>query len=171
MDPLDCLLNKRKNYQTVAKGKNKICEIGFNAGHSLLSMLLVNPNAEYILFDIGLHKYSKLCLEYIKEKFPNTRINIMWGDSRVTLPEYKLLNPNVIFDVVHIDGSHRSEVYSKDWENSILLVSKGSILIFDDTDSVKINAFVDEKIKNGVVNESNNYLETFGYKHRILIKL
>jgi hypothetical protein len=95
----------------------------------------------------------------------------MWGDSRVTLPEYKLLNPNVIFDVVHIDGSHRSEVYSKDWENSILLVSKGSILIFDDTDSVKINAFVDEKIKNGVVNESNNYLETFGYKHRILIKL
>ena len=34
---------------------DKILEIGFNAGHSALIMLLSNPNAKIVAFDIGSH--------------------------------------------------------------------------------------------------------------------
>ena len=171
LKPWDCLLNKRKNYQKIATNKNKICEIGFNAGHSLLTMLLVNPDAKYVLFDLGSHKYSKPCFEYLKTKFPNTKMDIVWGDSRVTLLNYHLSKPKTKFDVIHIDGGHAYEVYSKDWKHSLQMIQKGGILIFDDTDNSRISSFIDKQIKRGVVKEADGYLETFGYKHRILIKI
>lgn len=169
-EPRDCLLNKRINFQTLAKNKKNICEIGFNAGHSLLAMLLVNHDAKYVLFDLGSHKYAKPCFEYLQARFPDTDIKIIWGDSRVTLHEYYLSHPGIIFDLIHIDGSHKHDIYSKDWENSLPIVSKGGILVFDDTDNIKISAFVDTEIEKGVVKEANGFLETFGYQHRILIK-
>ena len=45
-------IHKIKNLQYLVKNKKKICEIGVNACHSLLLMLLVNPNADYLLFDL-----------------------------------------------------------------------------------------------------------------------
>lgn len=54
---------KIKNLQYLSKNKNKICEIGVNAGHSLLLMLEQNPNAEYLLFDLNNHKYTNPCIE------------------------------------------------------------------------------------------------------------
>lgn len=167
----DCLLNKRKNYRAVVKGKNKICEIGFNAGHSILAMMLVNPSAHYILFDLGIHRYSKLCFEYLKKRLPDVKMEIIWGDSRDTVPIYHLNNPEIMFDVVHIDGGHKQEVYSIDWKNSIDISMSGSFLIFDDTDNEKINLFIDTEIKKGIVTEADGFLETFGYEHRILVRV
>jgi hypothetical protein len=42
-------LDKIANLQLLSRGKNKICEIGVNACHSLLIMLLENPTAEFII--------------------------------------------------------------------------------------------------------------------------
>lgn len=170
LDPWDCLLNKRVNYQRIVRGKKEICEIGFNAGHSLLTMLLVNQDAKYTLFDLGKHAYSKPCLDYIKNIFSNVKIEMTWGDSRITLPKYHSKNPKIKFDVIHIDGGHLYEVYSKDWANSLQMISNKGIIIFDDTYNVKINTFVNKEIEKGIVCEADNFLETFGYKHRILIK-
>jgi predicted O-methyltransferase YrrM len=170
LEPWDCLLSKRKNYQSIAKGRKMICEIGFNAGHSLLAMMLVNPTARYVLFDLGVHKYAKPCFEYLKKEFPDTQMEIMWGDSRHTIPTYHHENPHILFDVIHIDGGHKQEVYVVDWENSLNITSSGSILIFDDTDNKKISAFIDKEIEKGIVHEPDGFLETFGYQHRILVK-
>ena len=71
---IQSLANKRLNYQRAIANKKNVCEIGFNAGHSLLYMLLVNSTAEYTLFDLGEHLYSKPCLEYIRSLFPTTKI-------------------------------------------------------------------------------------------------
>lgn len=167
-DQWDVLTNKRINYQKAVKGAKLICEIGFNAGHSVLAMILVNPNAHYVLFDLGEHAYARPCFEYIKKIFPETNIEIFWGDSRETLANYHKQHPETVFDLVHIDGGHRSAVYSVDWKNSLDLTSSGSLLIFDDTDSAKINAFIDKEIERGIVKEAAGFLPTFGYEHRIL---
>lgn len=169
-DLWDCLENKRKNYQKAVRGRKRVCEIGFNAGHSFLAMILVNPEAQYILFDLGIHKYSKPCFEYLKKKFPDVDMKIIWGDSRDTIPTYHEQNPEISFDIIHIDGGHKQEVYTVDWKNSLNMSSSGSILIFDDTDNKKISSFIDEWIKKGVVYEAADFLETFGYQHRILIR-
>ena len=63
--------SKIKNLQYLCKNKKKILEIGVNGCHSLLIMLLINPTAEYLLFDLGNHKYTLPAFNYIKEQFPN----------------------------------------------------------------------------------------------------
>ena len=171
LNQMECLLNKRLNYESLSKKCTSICEIGFNAGHSLLSMMLSNQNAKYISFDLGIHLYSKPCFEFLKNKFSSTHLDIFWGDSRVTIPDFITKNPNTKFDLIHIDGSHRSEVYKEDWKNSLELSHPGTFIIFDDSDNPKISLFIDEQILSGEVIESKEVLETFGYKHRILIKI
>lgn len=167
-DQWDVLLNKRINYQKAVKEKKFICEIGFNAGHSVLAMILVNSNAHYVLFDLGTHAYARPCFEYLKKIFPQTIMEIFWGDSRETLPAYNKKYPEVVFDLVHIDGGHRSEVYTIDWKNSLDVTSSGSLIIFDDTDNAKINVFIDNEIEKGIIIEATGFLKTFGYEHRIL---
>ena len=134
-------------------------------------MMLVNPDAHYVLFDLGTHIYSKPCFEYIKKRLPNVKMEIIWGDSRDTIPIYHMNNPNIVFDLIHIDGGHKQEVYSIDWKNSINMSLPGSFLVFDDTDNEKINLFIDTEIKKGAVVEAEGFLETFGYEHRILIRV
>src|SRR3989344_2604694 len=122
-DRWDVLLNKRINYQKAVKEKKFICEIGFNAGHSVLAMILANPHAHYVLFDLGIHAYTRPCFEYLKKTFPQTTMEIFWGDSRKTLPVYHKKYPEVVFDLVHIDGGHRGEIYTIDWKNSLDVTS------------------------------------------------
>lgn len=166
-DQWDVLLNKRINYQKAAKEKKFISEIGFNAGHSVLAMILANPNAHYVLFDLGTHAYARPCFEYLKKTFSQTAMEIFWGDSRETLAAYHKEHPEAVFDLMHIDGGHRSEVYIVDWKNSLDVTSSGSLIIFDDTDTEKINAFLDKEIKKGIVSETTGFLKTSGYEHRI----
>ena len=167
-DKWDVLLDKRINYQKAVKEKKFICEIGFNAGHSVLAMILANPNAHYVLFDLGTHAYARLCFEYLKKAFPQMTMEIFWGDSRKTLPVYHKKHPEAVFDLVHIDGGHRSEVYTIDWKNSLDVTSSGSLIIFDDTDNAKINVFIDKKIDEWIVSEVAGFLKTSSYEHRIL---
>jgi len=169
-DKWDVLINKRINYQKAVKEKKIVCEIGFNAGHSILAMILENPKAHYVLFDLGSHAYARPCFEYIKNIFPQTNIEIFWGDSRETLVTYHDEHPEIIFDLVHIDGGHRSEVYLIDWKNSLSVTSTKSLIIFDDTDSIKINTFINKEIEGGIVVEAKGFLKTSGYEHRILEK-
>lgn len=62
----------------------------------------------------------------LKETFGD-RINIIFGDSKKTLP--KIYDT---FDLVHIDGCHTNDVVTSDIMNSYRLSKHGTILIMDD---------------------------------------
>lgn len=139
---------KITNLQKLVKGKQKICEIGVNAGHSLLLMLEQNSEAEYLLFDLNNHKYTQPCVEFIKSIYPNTKIKIIYGDSKYTVNDY--FNKNVeymnTFDLVHIDGGHGFQELSSDYEVCKRVASDESIVVFDDYDYLNIKNFIDTKI-------------------------
>ena len=124
----DVYLNKAKNISNLVLNKNikNVMEIGFNAGFSTLLMLLTNSNMHINCFDLGEHKYTIPCYEKLKETF-GERINITLGDSTKTL-----LNVTDMYDLIHIDGGHSSEVANSDIINSYRLSKKGTILIMDD---------------------------------------
>jgi len=66
------LVNKQKNlFNCGTIIEKRICEIGFNAGHSALLLILGSKcgNYEFDIFDIGEHSYTKLCFEYLKNIF------------------------------------------------------------------------------------------------------
>ena len=151
-----------------------ICEIGFNAGHSTMLMLLGRSNTplNFTVFDIGQHSYTKPTYEYIKSKFSYVNFEYVEGDSTITMPQWINNHSELMYkyDVVHVDGGHGEHCISNDMKNTDLLVKKNGIVIIDDTDSEIINKYVDLYISNGNYIELN-LLPTYGYPHRIIKKI
>jgi len=158
------LLEKHKekifNLQSLVKNKKNICEIGFNAGHSLLLMIDSNPDADYQIFDLGEHKYARPCLKYIKTAFPNTKINCVFGDSKKTLKDYFESNNKDIFDFFHVDGGHGIDEVESDFYYSSLLTKTNSVILFDDYNHKVIKKFLNKKINENKINEIENYIKT-----------
>jgi 3D (Asp-Asp-Asp) domain-containing protein len=151
-----------------------ICEIGFNAGHSSMLMLLGRDKTpiNFTVFDIGYHPYTRPCFQYIKSKFSHVNFEYIEGDSAVTMPHWINKHPELLhkYDVVHVDGGHFEHCISNDMINSDLLVKIDGIVIVDDTDSSTINKYVDLYLSSG------NYVEvdllpTYGYPHRVIKKI
>jgi hypothetical protein len=151
-----------------------ICEIGFNAGHSAMLMLLGRDNTplNFTVFDIGHHLYTKPSYEYIKSKFSYVNFEYVEGDSTIIMPEWINNHSELMYkyDVVHVDGGHSEHCISNDMKNADLLVKKNGIVIIDDTNDYTINKYVDLYLS------TENYMElkvfpTFGYPHRVIKKI
>ena len=169
------LYNKQLNLFWCGKQAiTKICEIGFNAGHSSMLMLLGRDKTplDFTIFDIGHHHYTKPSLNYIRSQFQHINFEYIEGDSTVTMPKWIEENNKClgVYDVVHIDGGHSEHCISNDIKNTDLIVKIGGIVIVDDTNAQEINKYVDLYISNGKYREIN-VLKTKGYPHRIIQKL
>jgi hypothetical protein len=151
----------------------KICEIGFNAGHSTMLLLLGRDKTplDFTIFDIGHHPYTKPCLNYIKSQFPHVNFEYIEGDSTATVPVWIEANQGNIglYDVVHVDGGHSEHCISNDMKNADRIVKSGEIVIIDDTNVHYINSYVDTYISSGKYREID-VLKTQGYPHRIIQK-
>lgn len=152
---IDENLNKIRNLQYMCRGKKKIIEIGINACHSLLIMLLENPEAEYLLFDLNYHRYTEPTLYYLASAFPNTKISVYFGNSVETITNYINAHPEELntYDLCHLDGGHTEDIFSVDYENMKKLVEPGAKVIFDDYDYFEIRDFLDKKLNGGDIRE------------------
>jgi predicted O-methyltransferase YrrM len=161
------LENKRTNLKTVAMYNNhnasKICEIGFNAGHSAAIFMLHAPNAEFLFFDLGEHSYTRSCYEYLLNKFPGStsKSKMVLGDSRLTLPLWMQTFRDQLgtFDVVHVDGGHVESCVVNDLAAAVMLARKGGIVILDDTNDPMIFSHFERWERAGVL-ERMPQLET-----------
>ena len=158
------LVNKQRNIYSLARVSQQILEIGFNAGHSSLIMLLANPQAEITAFDICWHKYTQLCFDYLAEVFPR-RIKLIPGSSTETIPLYYQQHPQHKFDLLHIDGSHEKEIANSDFHNCMQLAKHKSYVIWDDVQSTILKGLWDEYVKLGYVQPVAGMLETYLYQH------
>lgn len=153
----------------------KVCEIGFNAGHSTLLMLLGanTESLDFTIFDIGHHSYTKPCLKYMESQFPSVNFEYIEGDSTVTMPKWigeREASVTESYDVVHVDGGHTEHCIENDMKNADILTRVGGILIVDDTNMDYINECTNLYISSGKYKELG-VLKTVGYEHRILRKL
>jgi predicted O-methyltransferase YrrM len=153
--------SKIHNLLKLSESKSKICEIGVNAGHSLLLMLSVNPNAEYLIFDINRWVYTEPCMEYIKKAYPYTKITEIYGDSNITLKEYINSNELHTFDLIHIDGGHDTTTVENDFFCTKELITKDGVIIFDDYNYDNIKNVVNNYVNKGVISEyTENVIKT-----------
>ena len=161
-------------YWSGKQAKTHICEIGFNAGHSTMLMLLGRDTTplDFTVFDIGHHLYTKPCLDYIKQHFSHVRFEYIEGDSAITMPEYIKNNGSLvgIYDIVHVDGGHTEYNIMNDMKNADILVSVGGLIIIDDTNNDHINKYIDIYLSSGSYIEVE-IIETEGYPHRIIKKI
>ena len=163
------LYTKQLNLFWCGKQATRICEIGFNAGHSVLLMLLGRDKTpiDFTIFDIGEHVYTRPCFEYMKSKFQHVRFEFIEGDSTVTIPEWIEARTPELYDVIHVDGGHSEHCITNDMKNADRLVKMNGIVIIDDTNCDYINKCVDLYLSTGNYIELN-VLKTKGYPHRII---
>lgn len=160
------LIPKQMNLFSLGIHASQIVEIGFNAGHSALLFLLANPSSVVTCFDICHHAYTKKCFEFLSSIFPG-RLQLIIGDSTITVPQYFLENPEASFDLFHLDGSHELRIVKLDFENTLPMVK--DVIIFDDTQDEGLNHLLDTFIDAGTVYELPMY-KTKNYEHRIVRK-
>lgn len=173
---LPVLKNKQANLFWCGKqATTKLCEIGFNAGHSAMVMLLGREEKplDFTIFDIGEHKYTKPCYNYIKSNFSNVSFEFIEGDSTKTMPKWIASHPELAgtYDVVHLDGGHSEHCIVNDMKNSDILVKKGGIIIIDDTNLRHINERVENMLVSGKYTEIKDIVKTTQYLHRIIQKM
>jgi len=158
-------------------GKNassRICEIGFNAGHSAMLMLLGRDKTpvDFTIFDIGHHAYTSPCLKYIETKFSNVNFEYIEGNSILTMSKWISDNPSLVgtYDLIHVDGGHTEECIINDMKHADILVKKGGVIVVDDTGCSHINSTTNDYINTGKYTELD-VLTTYGYVHRVIQKI
>jgi hypothetical protein len=154
------------------QANTKICEIGFNAGHSAMLFLMGRDKTpiDFTIFDIGHHSYTKPCITYLKDKFPHVAFEYIEGDSALTMPRWTTQDNVNTYDLIHVDGGHSEYCISHDINNADILIRKGGIIIIDDTNMNHINVHVDRMIlERGYI--ELEVLLTQCYPHRILQKI
>ena len=156
------------------QAKTKICEIGFNGGHSAMLMLLGRAPSpiDFTIFDICYHGYAKPCFNYIKHSFPHVNFEFVEGNSIEEMPRWIDKHPESkgTYDVIHVDGGHTEECIRHDMMNADQLVKLNGIIIVDDTNNFYINLYADIYLSYGKYVELD-VLTTAGYPHRILQKI
>lgn len=161
------LIPKQVNVFSLGMHAKNIIEVGFNAGHSALLFMLANPESKMVCFDICEHPYTIKCFEYLQGLFGKHRLELIVGDSTLTIPKYIQDHPGIHFDVYHLDGSHDPKIARQDFEN---VRDVADIIIFDDTSLPRLNVLVNEYIKRQWVEEIL-MMKTFTYEHRILRRI
>lgn len=119
-------------YARLFRHARTVAETGFNAGHSALLMLVANPDLKVVSFDMGSHEYAHASHAYLRDRYPG-RLEVFWGDSRASVPEFHAQNPDRRFDIVIVDGGHTYDVAEADIRNMRALAACDAVLIVDDT--------------------------------------
>ena len=136
-----------------------VCETGFNAGHSTFMWLNANPDVVVYSFDIDMHNYTRPMAYYLQSRFPG-RLHLTYGDSRDTIPEFHVDSPEVMCDLVIIDGGHHADIPEWDFENFYAMVPRNreNLVVLDDWPgredvNITIGAMWRERIRKGRVQE------------------
>ena len=145
--------SKIRNLLKLSENKSKICEIGVNAGHSFLLMVSSNPDAEYLLFDLGSHRYTRPCVEYIRNAYPSTKITEVYGDTNITLRSYVKSNELNAFDMIHIDGGHETHTVVNDFIYTQQMLKKDGVVVFDDYNFGNIKNVIDYYVNRQVITQ------------------
>jgi predicted O-methyltransferase YrrM len=121
-----------------------ILEIGFNAGFSTLLMKMVNPAVNMTCIDINEHNYVVPCHERISKDYPG--IELITERSGDVLS--RLIAQNKTYDIIHIDGDHRTLGASQDLDSCLRLCNK-TVIIFDDTNLSNLNSLCNRYVSEG----------------------
>lgn len=134
----------------------KVCEIGFNAGHSSELFLTTRDDIEVLSFDIGTFSYVGKCKEWLDRIYPN-RHRLIIGDSTKTLPRYLSECSTEKFDLIFIDGGHTYDIAKSDIANSVKLAHEGTFIIIDDLKYAPVLRAWEEALASGLIEEVERY--------------
>jgi predicted O-methyltransferase YrrM len=114
-------------------------EIGVFRGRSMAVVANVAPECNLYGFDLWIKNYSGLQNpgpEHVQSQVRRVghqgELVLTSGDSKETVPAFLEDLPDLLFDLVTVDGDHSQEGARIDLENVLPRVKVGGVLVFDD---------------------------------------
>lgn len=146
-------LEQSREYIAYARGANvkTICEIGFAGGHSTVAYMTANENATIYSFDdFGKEKLTQLAYDLLKKEKDN--LFLQRGDSTNELPKFSAAHPDVVCDVISVDGAHHAHFPDVDLNNFKFLANYPNVVLIDDyhkTDWPAVYTGVSNRVMEG----------------------
>lgn len=123
---------------TVLKPENYL-EIGVRRGRSLSVVAAGHPSTNIFGFDLWIQDYAgmknpgpQFVAEELKKLNHTGKLDLISGDSRKTIPQFFMDNPNLYFDLITVDGDHSLKGARIDLKNVIPRLKVGGVLLLDD---------------------------------------
>ena len=114
-------------------------EIGVRRGRSACVVAAASPRTCIYAFDMWQHGYASNenpGPEFVRAelaKFGHTgEITFVNGDSHKTVPEFLTANPDLMFDLITVDGDHSVQGAWNDLSKVIPRLRVGGVIVFDD---------------------------------------
>ena len=135
--------NKQVRLYNISKTVNNVLEVGVNTGHSILIMLLANPNMNIVGVDICPAElpYIEECIKYINSAF-NNKVTFLKGPSYYILPQLSYFKH---FDLIHIDAMHDYPNVLNEIRMTYMMGKSECYFLFDDYDG-GVKQAVDEYV-------------------------
>jgi hypothetical protein len=141
-------LKKQEALFRVGQASTHILEVGVYVGHSLLILLISNPDLKITCIDID-GRYSPKVVDYLNTHFGN-RITFHLGDA-VTI--MKTMDTDS-FDAIHIDADHVIPAVTAQFSEATRLAKIGSYVVFDDYEALR------QAIDSWISNKQLQHVET-----------
>jgi predicted O-methyltransferase YrrM/SAM-dependent methyltransferase len=126
-----------------------IAEIGLNGGHSCESFLNASNEINLTSFDLNVHPYTRIALEFLKRKYLD-RFDFIEGDSTTTLKNYAT-SFNKKFDLIFIDGCHKFKHVIHDIYLCSKLAHRGTEVWIDDYNALEVQKAVNSCERKGII--------------------
>jgi hypothetical protein len=139
------MLKKQEELYRYAMSATNVLEIGVYLGHSLLLMLLANPNLNITAIDYD-NTYAEPVIKFFNRIF-GERITFIHSGAIEAL---KTLSNNQ-FDLIHIDADHNDAAVTAQFNACVPLAKENCIFVFDDYDAV--SKTVNRLIKDAIIEE------------------
>lgn len=114
-------------------------EIGVRRGRSMAMVAEASPDARMVGFDMWVEGYAGMPnpgADFVRSEIARVGhrgpIDLISGDSHVTVPRFLADNPDLTFDIVTVDGDHSHDGALADLRTVIPRLSLGGVLVFDD---------------------------------------
>lgn len=114
-------------------------EIGVRRGRSMAIVAASCPDVEIVGFDMWMPDYggmpndgSAAARKELEKCGHRGTLEMIDGDSHVTVPAYFQAHPDKYFDLITVDGDHSEEGAQRDLEVVMPRLKVGGVLVFDD---------------------------------------
>jgi predicted O-methyltransferase YrrM len=114
-------------------------EIGVRRGRSMAMVCSARPRVNIVGFDIWKKNYAgmdnpgpEFVISQMKQFGHTGKLDLISGNSHLTLKEYFSKNTSSYFDIITVDGDHSENGAIEDIEDVISRVRVGGAIVFDD---------------------------------------
>ena len=117
--------------RATSKPNIRVMEVGFNAGLLAEVFLQANKTMTLTSFDLGGKEYVAHAKEFFERYYP-VRHQLILGDTKETVPQFRKNNPGVKFDFIFIDG-HDYATVRQDIANCRAFAHSETVIALTDT--------------------------------------